>query len=126
MSDEESSGDDLKLTPWDRRVIAAINVADGARKGVLLLRVTAALVAIFAIVGGALAYFSDVESTDGMGFGGNLDQQTVGYFLASIASPLAFAGLVLALSYLMQISASRLDIDIVLSDADETERDANG
>ena len=124
MPDEQSEElDDIKFTPWDRRVIAAIDVAEGARRGVLILRVLAAVVAVFAIVGGALSSFSDLNSDD-ITVERSIDRLTVGYFLAGIANPLAFAGVVLALSYLVKISASRLDLDIVLSDEDESDPDA--
>ena len=124
MPDEQSEDvDDIKFTPWDRRVIAAIDVAHSARLGVLILRVLAAVVAIAAIVGTGLYTFSDPESS-GQVPSTPIDRQTIGYFLAGISNPLAFAGVVFALSYLVQIAASRLDIDIVLSDEDETDPDA--
>lgn len=125
MPDEQSpeaEADDIKFSPWDRRVISAISVAESARFGVLVLRVSAAVVAGFAIIGAALALFSDIES-QGVSFDQPVDRQTVGRFLAEIANPLAFAGIVLALSYLIQIAAARLDIDVVLSDEDESDRD---
>jgi hypothetical protein len=124
----EESGEvaGVTFTPWDRRVIAAIDVADGARRGVLFLRVAAAVIACAAVVGSALFIFSDTTS-QGVTYAATFDRQAVGRFLAGVANPLAFAGIVFALSYLVQISAARLDVDIVLADEDEPESapDAN-
>ncbi len=116
---EPTGDDDVQFTPWDRRMIAAIEVANGARRGVLILRVSAVLIAVAAVVGNALATFSDVQQNDAI-FEQDVDPFTVGRFLTGIANPLAFAGIVFALSYLVQIAAARLDIDIVLADEDET------
>ena len=124
-AEEPNEIDEVKFTPWDRRVISAMNVAEGARVGVLILRIGAAVTALFTIVGGALSYFSDFTSDEGPYPARVIDRQTVGSYLANLASPLAFAGIVLALSYLIQISAARLDIDIVLSDAEESESNAD-
>jgi hypothetical protein len=71
------------------------------------------------VIGTALAVFSDVTDAGNIVFETSIDRVTVGRFLANIASPLAFAGIVLALSYLLQVAAARLDIDIVLADEDE-------
>ena len=116
---EPTGADDVQFTPWDRRMIAAIEVANGARRGVLILRVSAVLIAVAAVVGNALATFSEIEQ-NGIVFEQDVDPSTVGRFLAGIANPLAFAGIVFALSYVVQIAAARLDIDIVLADEDET------
>lgn len=100
-------------------MIAAIEVANGARRGVLILRIAAVVIAVAAVVGTALEAFSDIPSGGAM-IRRELDRFTVGQFLAGIANPLAFAGIVFALSYVVQIAAARLDIDIVLADEDET------
>ncbi|MEN9647182.1 MAG: hypothetical protein RL238_3851 [Actinomycetota bacterium] len=120
MTNPELDGsDDVRFTQWDRRMIAAINVAHAARQGVMVLRVAAVVIALAAVIGTALVLFSDVSDAGGAMFETTIDRQTVGQFLASIASPLAFAGIVLALSYVLQVAAARLDIDIVLADEDE-------
>ena len=111
--------DDVRFTQWDRRMIAAINVAHAARRGVLVLRVAAIVIAVAAVIGTALVLFSDVSDASGAMFETTIDRRTVGQFFASVANPLAFAGIVLALSYLLQVAAARLDIDIVLADEDE-------
>jgi hypothetical protein len=111
--------DDVQFTQWDRRMIAAMNVAYAARRGVVVLRVAAVVVALATVIGTALAVFSDVTDAGNIVFETSIDRVTVGRFLANIASPLAFAGIVLALSYLLQVAAARLDIDIVLADEDE-------
>jgi hypothetical protein len=111
--------DDVQFTQWDRRMIAAMNVAHAARRGVVVLRVAAVVVALATVIGTALAVFSDVTDAGNIVFETSIDRVTVGRFLANIASPLAFAGIVLALSYLLQVAAARLDIDIVLADEDE-------
>ena len=111
--------DDVQFTQWDRRMIAAMNVAHAARRGVVVLRVAAVVIAAFAVVGTAIVLFSDFSDDGGAVFDTTIDRRTVGQFLASIANPLAFAGIVLALSYLLQVAAARLDIDIVLADEDE-------
>lgn len=106
-------------TTWDRRVVSAYEVVYAARRGVVVLRVIAVVVALLTILGSALYYFSD--SDDG-GFlvENSVDRQTIGQFLLSIVVPLSFAAMVLSLSYLVQISAARLDVDIVVADDDQT------
>ena len=46
--------DESALTLWDRRMVSAISTANAARKGVVVLRVIAAVVALAALVGNAL------------------------------------------------------------------------
>lgn len=118
LDDDSEVGSDVVLTPWDRRVVAAMDVASGARTGVLVLRVTAVAVALFAVIGNAFSYFAD-QRAQGVTYTITITRQLFGSFLASIANPLAFAGVVFALSYVVQISAARLDIEIVLNDEDE-------
>lgn len=110
-----------KFTPWERRLISAIEVADAAKVGVVILRVVAALCAAAAIVGLALLLF--FQNADDSPFGSSSlgGRQQWGQFLQSVATPLAFAGIVFGLSYVVQIAAARLDVDIVMADADETD-----
>lgn len=123
--DDDVEDGDVVLTSWDRRVVAAMDVASGARTGVLALRVVALVVALFAVVGNAFSYFADQQS-QGRTYSVTVTRQLFGTFLASIANPLAFAGVVFALSYIVQISAARLDLEIVLNDADEAGSGADG
>ncbi len=113
---------DISFTPWDRRVVAAINVVAAARRGSVILRVIAAVVAIVGVVGAALTYFWN-DALNGVVSPGTFDGQRWGLFLLASANPLAVAGIVLALSFVVDVAAARLDIDIVLADEDETDSD---
>ncbi|MFZ4718578.1 MAG: hypothetical protein ACOYMR_04090 [Ilumatobacteraceae bacterium] len=110
-----------KFTPWERRLVSAIEVADAARVGVVILRVVAAVSAAAAILGLVLLIFFQNAADSPLGSGGLGGRQQWGQFLQSVATPLAFAGIVFGLSYVVQIAAARLDVDIVMADADETE-----
>lgn len=107
------------FTPWEQRLVAAIQVAQGARVGVVILRVVAALAAGFALLGVALLVFVQDDSGAIFGDGGLTGRQQWGQFLQSVAAPLAFAGIVFGLSYVVEIAAARLDVDIVMADDDE-------
>lgn len=104
------------LTMWDRRMVAAIATATSARKGVLVLRIVAAVVATAAVVGDWMIVMDDNWSDFASG------RSQWGQFLSSVSVPVAFAGMVLAASYLLSVYAARLDMDIVLADDEEVGR----
>jgi hypothetical protein len=114
------------LSPWDRRVLAAMGTAQAARTGVVVLRVIAGVVAVASIVGNYLWVTSfDSRGSSGDGLLGLesisvADRQQVGQFLTGVAAPLAFAGVLVAASYLLAVYAARLDLDVVRSDEDES------
>ena len=85
---------------------------DSARFGVVTLRLIAVGVALASGVGQLLAA---MDRTDGPGYSFTSRQQWM-VFLTGIAVPLAFAGLLVAASYLLAVYAARLDMDIVLAD----------
>jgi hypothetical protein len=122
MADEHIQlieADPTAVTEWDKRVVGALGAVYAARRGVLVLRIIAAVAALAAIIGSALYTFSDAN------YGGfvqevTIDRRLVGQFLVTAANPLAFAAVVLALSYLIEISAARLDVDVVVADEDQT------
>lgn len=117
--------DDLEdnLSPFDRRMVRALATADSARKGVVMLRVVAAVVAASAIVGVGLRVMEPSEPWMPEGDGYRFpDLQQFASFLAAVATPLAFAGMVLAASYLLSVYAARLDMDMVLADEDVQQR----
>jgi len=104
---------ELPDTPWDKRVVRAMTAAETARQGAVILRVLAAVVALAGTLGPIL-YFTDDSLRDS---GGRL---RLGQILQVSALPLAGAGVVFAFSYLVELYASRLDLDIVLADDDQT------
>ena len=108
-----------RATPWDRRVVGAMNVADSAKTGVVVLRVTAALVVAASLIGNYLYIFGR-DLNDGASLDGSSLRFNVGQFLGSVATPLAFAGIVFGMSFLLAVYAARLDLDIVLADEQET------
>ena len=116
------------LLPWERRVIRSMVTANTARVGAVVLRVVAGVVAVASIVGELLyvlsiddrATSSSISPIDDVGTPAKLKWSV---FLQGIASPLAFAGLVLAASFLVAVYAARLDLDIVQSDDEEFERE---
>ncbi len=117
--------DESALTLWDRRMVSAISTANAARKGVVVLRVIAAVVALAALVGNALTVLEfDNAFSDASGWqqGGFPDRYQWGQLLGSVAGPWAFAGLIVAASYLLSVYAARLDMDIILADNEETDR----
>jgi hypothetical protein len=101
--------DDLEVGPshFPRRTLTP---ADRARGGARALRWCAAVIALLAIVGGAMATFwldrpaefvTPWDSTHALW----------GQFLSSLAQPLGFAALVFGASYLLAIHATRLDAE---------------
>ena len=54
---------------------------------------------------------------------GSVDTQTtIGFVLGNIWASLGYAGIVLAAGFLVRLYAARLDLDIVRSDEEETDR----
>ena len=100
----------------------SLEIAESARRGVLALRVIAAVVAAATVIGNFLYIFAGDNGGGNFGFSNLTQRFQVGQFLASVATPLAFAGLVFGLSYLVEINSARLDLDIVLDDTEETQR----
>jgi hypothetical protein len=108
-------GDDV-LTPLDRSVVGSFQSAEFARQGARVLRYVAGLIALCAIVGEYLV-ISDKEYRDLSG------GRKVGFFLSSIASPLAIAGLVAAASLLVTAYIAGLELGSVAgtsTDDDDT------
>ncbi|MGZ4678874.1 MAG: hypothetical protein ACXV5U_08965 [Ilumatobacteraceae bacterium] len=122
MSDAEAGSDNSPISPWDRRVVRSLEVSESAARGVVALRVIAAVVAAATVVGNFLYVFADDNGGASFGFSNLTQRFRLGQFFASVATPLAFAGLVFGLSYLVEINSARLDLDIVLDDAEEIER----
>ena len=115
---EPSSG--IELSPADRQMVQALATVLSARKGVTVLRVVAAIVALTAVVGQGLNILDSADSFEDLTIS---DRQLWASFLAGISVPLAFAGLILAASYLLEVYASRLDMDIVIAEQDEPDDD---
>ena len=82
----------------------------------------AAVVAAATLVGNYLYIFAGDNGGGTFGFSNLRQRFQLGQFFASVATPLAFAGLVFGLSYLVEINSARLDLDIVLDDVEETQR----
>ena len=84
-----------------------------------MLRVIAAIVVAATVIGNFLISFgrNDDES---LFDDSTTDRFTVGQFLGSVATPLAIAGIVFGMSFLLAVAAARLDLDIVLADEQET------
>ena len=122
MSFPEPGTDSPAISPWDRRVVRSLEIAESARRGVLALRVIAAVVAAATVIGNFLYIFAGDNGGGNFGFSNLTQRFQLGQFLAGVATPLAFAGLVFGLSYLVEINSARLDLDIVLDDTEETQR----
>ena len=110
LMDTDSDGG---LTLWDTRMVAAIGTLQAARRGVIVLRIVAALVVLASTLGNSLIVFRDRYSD----FATAKDKWAE--LLSSLAVPCSFAGMVLAASYLLAVYAARLDMDIILADDDE-------
>lgn len=110
---------ELSSTFWERRVTRALETANTARKGVVILRVVAAVVAVASIVGNYLYWYTRPEVDGDLGFDTS-EPWIFGQLLVSTGSGLAFAGIVFGLSSLLSVYAARLDLDIVLANEQET------
>ena len=126
FNDDDDTGNDVELTSWDRRVVAAIGVVGAARNGAMVARVVSIVAAAAALIGSAIAAFWYQESTynpmtglDSSEWKFRWTLHGFGLFLQYLAAPLAFAAIVFALSYTVEVAAARLDIDIVLADDDD-------
>ena len=85
------------LTAWDRRVVGAIRIADAARKGVRILRVAAALVFLAGAIGAGIVSF---KVNNGLGDStSRFTSLALGQFMLYLVAPLAYAGLLVALSF---------------------------
>jgi len=127
---ELEPGDEAALTMWDRRMVAAIQTANAARKGVKLLRVFAAVVVAIAAAAFWLAVFYEPEQSGNGAFGIVSDTRTPdriqwAQFLSAMVTPVFYAALVVAASYLLAVYAARLDMDIILADDEELSRMEN-
>jgi len=96
-----------------------MNVADSARTGVIVLRVIAAVVVAATVIGNFLITFGRNDDGSSL-FEDSTDRFTVGQFLGGVATPLAIAGIVFGMSFMLAVAAARLDLDIVLADEQET------
>ena len=99
-------------SPWDRRVVRAMTSAESARQGATILRIVAAITAAVGIIGPVMYFTAARDDASGRIVWGQILQVT--------ALPIAGAGVVLAFSFLVELYASRLDLDIVLADDDQT------
>ena len=97
-----------------------MNVADSARTGVIVLRVIAAVVVAATVIGNFLITFGRNDDGSSLFDDSTTDRFTVGQFLGSVATPLAIAGIVFGMSFMLAVAAARLDLDIVLADEQET------
>ncbi|MGD9795507.1 MAG: hypothetical protein AB7V43_18740 [Acidimicrobiia bacterium] len=98
--------------------------ADSARLGVVILRVISVVVAVATVAGNTLTVLELGSDGGFLSRPGVVGRQQWGYFLTGIAGPLAFAGLILAASFVLAVYAARLDMDIVLAgddNADDTD-----
>ena len=117
----DGSVESTDLTPWDRRVVRAIATSESALKGVIVLRVAAAIVVLASVAGNYLTLFGRDYGVDSDSFKPiSRDRLTLGLFLGNIAVPLAFAAAVFGMSFILSVYAARLDLDIVLADQQET------
>lgn len=120
-------GDEEVLTLWDKRMVAAVKTAASARKGVKLLRVASGLVVALMAVGNWLVLYTTTSpSSDGVFEVATrrtgTDRIKLGQWLGSMSSAVAYAGVLLALSFLLAVYAARLDMDIILADEEEVAR----
>lgn len=97
---------DEALTPLDRSVVGSFQSAEFARQGARVLRYLAGVIALCALVGEYLV-IADKE------YRGLSAGRKVGFYLSSIASPLAVAGLVAAASLLITAYIAGLELGSV-------------
>lgn len=93
-------------------------VADSARAWSLLLRIVGFLVMAASLIGNYLLIYRGDTTFDG-----SPDVTTrikLGEFLTQSSLPVAFGGILLAMSFIVSVYAARLDIDIVRDDEEET------
>jgi hypothetical protein len=103
---------DEVLTPLDRSVVGSFQSAEFARLGARVLRYLAGLIALCAMVGEYLV-ITDNEYRSLSG------GRKVGYFLSSIASPLAIAGLVAAASFFITAYIAGLELGSVAGSVED-------
>jgi hypothetical protein len=107
----EDVGDEAtSLTLWEERMLRAVQAADSARTGALIIRIVACAAAAAILIGYAISYFHTGGTT--------LGRDTVavwGGFLASVAVPVLVALVLFGASYFLEVLASRLDMDMVLN-----------
>ena len=80
-----------------------------------MLRVTVGVVVASTVIGNYLRYFDeDTRAVDGgLTVSLDADRSAIAQFFSGVAFPLAIAGFVLGLSYVVKHSVSRLDLDLV-------------
>lgn len=100
---------------WFRPVFPALRVAAAGRRGVTFLRVIVGVVVATTVIGNYLRYFDeDSRAADGgLALSLDADRSAITQFFSAVTFPLAIAGFVLGLSYVVQHSVSRLDLDLV-------------
>lgn len=81
----------------------------------LTLRIVAGVVVASTVIGNYLRYFDEeTRAVDGgLDVSVDADQSAITQFFSSVSFPLAIAGVVLGLSYVVKHSVSRLDLDLV-------------
>ena len=106
--DQVSSSPRDEWTVWDRRVLQAMTTVDRTRVWVIVMRVFAGVVAAADIAGCILIYATrNVHESWRM---------IVGEITATSALPVAICGILVVLSCALELSAARLDLEIVRAD----------
>ena len=114
-TDAPASASENKQTEWDRRVVRSMVTADSARRAAVLLWILAGAIVVAALAGALLTVTSS-------SYGSVDSRATIGFVLGSVWASLGYAGIVLAAGLLVRLYAARLDLDIVRSDEEETDR----
>ena len=120
----DSSDRPADLTAGDQRTVRAMITVNTARTGVVVLRVIAAVVVLAAVIGTGLVtaeFASRAEEPDAI-LGREITPDHVYWaqFLLGIATPIAFAGMIVAASYLLSVYAARLELEIAQTDPGES------
>jgi hypothetical protein len=123
MPRDESGASDIEMTTADRSIIEAINTAQASRKGIATLRAASLAVALFAIVGNAFNAldYSLPTNPDSLFVDPHLQRQQWAIFLTGVATPLGLAALLFAASFLLAVHCSRLEMDVVIAEQNESD-----
>jgi hypothetical protein len=92
-------------------VLAAVVQGDAVRRGARWLRAIAAVVAVSAVVGNALKYFTVDQLGLADGSPNAVDATTIGYFLVGLSFPLLLAGMLYGAALLLTHAAAGIDVD---------------
>ena len=94
-------------------VLAAVAQGDAVRRGARWLRVIAAVVAVAALVGNALRYFTVDQLGLADGSPNPVDANTIGDFLVALSFPLLLATMLHGAAMALTHAAAGLDVDAV-------------